>query len=214
MKTQLTIALPTGRLGESAIKQLQAIGLANNVSTKTRKLTFIDDSAIQYIMVKPVDVITYVEKGVADMGIIGSDVIMEQQSDVYEVADLGFGQCKFSIAGFDSSLLNQTQDTVLTVATKYPYVTKAYFRKRAQKIDLIKINGSVELAPLLGLSDIIVDIVETGNTLKANGLTIIEDMMEVSAKAIVNRVSYRFNYERIRDITERLNALLEGDFDA
>ncbi len=203
MNTPLTIALPTGRLGEQAIERLQMIGLAKNVSTKTRKLTFTDDANIKYIMVKPIDVITYVEKKVADVGIIGSDVILEQQSHVYEIADLGFGQCKFSLAGLNQDILKQN-DAVLTVATKYPMVTKAYFKKRGLKLEIIKINGSVELAPLLGLSDVIVDIVETGKTLKANGLIIIEDILDVSAKAIVNRVSYRFKYDVITDITKRL----------
>ena len=205
MKEVLTIALPTGRLGKSALKNLKAIDMANDVSLKSRKLTFIDEDNIKYIMVKPVDVITYVEKGVADIGVIGSDVIMEQEGDIYEALDLGFGQCKMSLAGFANSDY-PFKNNNLTIATKYPNITKKYYRDSLQKIDIIKINGSVELAPLLGLSDVIVDIVETGNTLRANGLDVIEDMIDISAKAIVNKVSYRFKNELIISILEKLKA--------
>ena len=209
MNKPLTIALPKGRLGESAIKILNQIGLAKNISPKSRKLVFIDDENIRYLMVKSVDVITYVENGVADIGIIGSDIILEQQSDVYELMDLGFGKCKFSIAGLKDQDLYK-QDEIIKIATKYPNITKKYFQKKQQKIEIIKINGSVELAPLVGLSNVIVDIVETGNTLKANGLMVIEDMFDVSAKFIVNRSSYRFKYTKINDLYRRLEDSLEG----
>lgn len=208
MNNRLVFALPKGRLGTEAIARLHAIGLAKNITSKSRKLVFNDDKNIRYILVKPVDVITYVENGIADIGIIGSDIILEQNANVYEMMDLGFGQCKFSIAGLKDQTLYKPNE-VIKVATKYPNVTKKYFQMKAQKIEIIKINGSVELAPLLGLSNVIVDIVETGNTLKANGLVIIEHMMDISAKTIVNRSSYRFKTNQIIDVHQRLKTSLE-----
>jgi len=210
MTDTLTIALPKGRIGESAIKRLKAIGLANNISPKSRKLVFTDNENIRYLMVKGVDVVTYVENGVADVGIVGSDTILEQASDVYEIMDLGFGKCKFSIAGMKDKELYKS-DEVIKIATKYPNIAKAHFKKKQQKIEIIKINGSVELAPLVGLSDAIVDIVETGSTLKANGLSIIEDMFDVSAKLIVNHTSYRFRQKKILEIAERMNKFMESE---
>ncbi len=209
MSTKLTVAIPKGRIGASAISLLNSIGLAEVISPKSRKLVFIDREDIRYLLVKSVDVITYVENGVADLGIIGSDNIMEKDSDVYELMDLGFGQCKFSIAGLENQSLDNP-NKLIKIATKYPNVTKKYFRDKNQKIEIITLNGSVELAPLVGLSNVIVDIVETGNTLKANGLSVIEDMHEVSAKLIVNRGSYRFKSSIIEDIVRRLEVRL-GD---
>jgi len=201
----LTIALPKGRLGEDAIKQLKTIGYADVIDLKSRKLIFEDtDQNIRYMIVKPVDVITYVTQGVADVGIIGRDSILEEGLEVYELLDLGFGLCKFSIAGFKDKPHKQ-KDEILKVATKYPNVARQYFKSKNQKIEIIKLNGSVELAPLVGLSDVIVDIVETGNTLKANGLEIIEDMFDISAQLISNQVSYRFKFETINDIVTRLS---------
>jgi ATP phosphoribosyltransferase len=205
MHDYLTFALPKGRLGDSAIKQFEMIGMASSIEKDSRKLIFIDEEKkLRYMFVKPVDVITYVENGVADIGVIGKDSIIEEEADVYELLDLGFGQCKFSIAGYPGHTLHQ-RDTVLRIATKYPKVTLNYFQKRNQPIEIIKLNGSVELAPLVGLSDVIVDIVETGSTLKANGLVILEDMFEISAKLIANRVSYRFKYDRIKTLIDQLD---------
>jgi ATP phosphoribosyltransferase len=209
MNNYLTIALPKGRLGDSALEQFEKIGFANAIDQKSRKLIFVDEKLkLRYMLVKPSDVITYVENGVADVGIIGKDSILEEEADVYELIDLGFGQCKFSIAGKSIKALHQ-MDSILKIATKYPNITKAYFSQRNQPIEIIRLNGSVELAPLVGLSDVIVDIVETGSTLRANGLEIIEDMMDISAKLISNRVSYRFKYERISELCEKLAKLNE-----
>jgi ATP phosphoribosyltransferase len=157
------------------------------------------------MLVKPSDVMTYVEKGVADLGVIGKDNILEEDLDVYELIDLGFGRCKFSVAGKKGEVIHQ-RDDVLRVATKYPKVALNFFNLRNQPIDIIKLNGSVELAPLVGLADVIVDIVETGSTLRANGLDVLEDMYDISAKLIANRVSYRFKYERINVLCEQLEA--------
>ncbi len=210
MNKLLTIALPKGRLGDQAIQALEEIGWTNAIDKQSRKLVFVDESLrLRFLFVKPVDVITYVQNGVADLGIIGKDSILEEEADVYELLDLGFGQCRFAIAGKRKSLLHQT-DSILRIATKYPKVTQSYFQKRNQAIEIIRLNGSVELAPLVGLSDVIVDIVETGGTLKANGLEILEDMMDISAKLIANRVSYRFKQDRIKQLTEALQRQKES----
>ncbi|MGL6107975.1 ATP phosphoribosyltransferase [Romboutsia sp.] len=196
----ITIALSKGRLGNDAYKRLKAMGIGDCIDLDSRKLIFKDDkNKIIYIHVKPSDVVTYVEKGVADLGIVGKDIILENEGDVYEIEDLGFGKCKFSIAGLKGKE-SIRKDEILKVATKYPEIAKKYFKEREQKIEIIKLNGSVELAPLVGLSDIIVDIVETGSTLNANGLEIIEDMYDISAKLISNRVSYKFKFQKIQNI--------------
>ena len=209
MNKYLTIALPKGRLGDQALEQFHHIGIANVIDSKSRKLIFLDDELMmRFMLVKPSDVITYVENGVADIGVIGKDSILEEDADVYELIDLGFGQCKFSIAGKSKKALHQ-MDSILKIATKYPKITKTYFSQRNQPIEIIRLNGSVELAPLVGLADVIVDIVETGSTLQAHGLEIIEDMMDISAKLIANRVSYRFKYDSIQDICEKLIGLKE-----
>ncbi len=203
MKNKLTIALPKGRLGDQTIEVLKRIGLGDGIDDTSRKLIFTDQNQeLSYMLVKPSDVITYVERGVADLGIIGKDSLMEDQADVYELIDLGFGKCRFAVAGKTS--YDMQKDEVLKIATKYPNVTKRYFEKKNQPIDIIKLNGSVELAPLVGLSDVIVDIVETGSTLKANGLDILEVMHDISARLIANRVSYRFKYEKITWIKNAL----------
>lgn len=200
----ITIALAKGRLGKQADKILKKIGLGDSIDLDSRKLIFKDEkNKIDYIYVKPSDVVTYVEKGVADLGIVGKDVILENDTDIYEILDLGFGKCKFSIASIKGQNIYKKDDT-LKVATKYPEISKKYFKEKQQKIEIIKLNGSVELAPLVKLSDVIVDLVETGDTLKANGLEVIEDMFNISARLICNRISYRFQYDRIQKITKLL----------
>jgi ATP phosphoribosyltransferase len=203
----INIALAKGRLADKAYIMLKKAGLGDCIDPNSRKLIFKDDSKkISFIYVKPSDVVTYVQNGVADLGVAGKDVILESDSDVYEILDLGFGKCKFAVAGLKGEKIYK-KDEVLRVATKYPKVSKRFFAEKEQRIKLIKLNGSVELAPLVGLSDVIVDLVETGNTLKVNGLEIIEDMFEVSAKLICNRVSYRFKYDRISKLLDKLKRL-------
>lgn len=200
----INIAIAKGRLGDEACKLLKAIGIGDSIVPESRKLIFKDDEKkMSFVYVKPWDVVTYVQNGVADLGIAGKDVILESDSDVYEILDLGFGKCKFAVAGIKGKEIYK-KDEVLRVATKYPRIAKKYFEERGQKIKLIKLNGSVELAPLVGLSDVIVDLVETGNTLKANGLEILEDMFGITAKIICNRVSYRFKYDRINKLIESI----------
>ncbi|MCT4508281.1 MAG: ATP phosphoribosyltransferase [Tepidibacter sp.] len=206
----ITIALSKGRIGKQADNVFKKIGLGDCIDLDSRKLIFKDDiNKINYIYVKASDVVTYVEKGVTDLGIVGKDTILESDTNVYEIFDLGFGKCKFSIAGIKGEKI-YIKDDILKVATKYLEIAKKYFNERQQKIEIIKLNGSVELAPLVGLSDVIVDLVETGNTLKANGLEVIEDMFNISARLISNRVSYRFKFDRIQNIIKSLNENMEG----
>jgi ATP phosphoribosyltransferase len=199
------VALAKGRLAEDACEVFQSVQLANNVDLQSRKLIFQDEKEnMRFMIVKPSDVITYVEQGVADIGVVGKDTILEQGGDIYELLDLAFGKCRFAVAGYKGKKINK-KDEVLKVATKYPKITNDYFKEKGQRIEIIKLNGSVELAPIVGLSDVIVDIVETGNTLKANGLEVIEEMFEVRAKLIANRVSYRFKATKMKEIQSLLS---------
>ena len=191
-------------------RRLKILNMEDCIETDSRKLIFTDEeNKITYIHVKPSDVVTYVEKGVADLGIVGKDTILENENDdeVYELLDLGFGKCKFSVAGIKGKN-NYSKEEILKVATKYPHIAKKYFKSRGQNIEIIKLNGSVELAPIVGLSDVIVDLVETGNTLKVNGLEIVEDMCNISSRIIANRVSYKFNKEKIENIVEKFASTL------
>ena len=198
----IVIAIAKGRIEKDVYRRLKILNMEDCIETDSRKLIFTDEeNKITYIHVKPSDVVTYVEKGVADLGIVGKDTILENENDdeVYELLDLGFGKCKFSVAGIKGKN-NYSKEEILKVATKYPHIAKKYFKSRGQNIEIIKLNGSVELAPIVGLSDVIVDLVETGNTLKVNGLEIVEDMCNISSRIIANRVSYKFNKEKIENI--------------
>lgn len=207
----LNIALAKGRIGKDACKVFKKIGLGDSIDPHSRKLIFKDDkNKMSFIYVKPSDVVTYVQNGVADLGVVGKDIILESDNDVYEIYDLGFGKCKFAIAGMKGQK-NFSKDQVIRVATKYPKIAKKYFDEKDQKIRLIKLNGSVELAPLVDLSDVIVDLVETGNTLKANGLEVLEEMFDISARLICNRISYRFKYDKIINIIECLKGMEDYD---
>lgn len=207
----LNIALAKGRIGKDACKVFKKIGLGDSIDPHSRKLIFKDDkNKMSFVYVKPSDVVTYVQNGVADLGVVGKDIILESDNDVYEIYDLGFGKCKFAIAGMKGQK-NFSKDQVIRVATKYPKIAKKYFDEKDQKIRLIKLNGSVELAPLVDLSDVIVDLVETGNTLKANGLEVLEEMFDISARLICNRISYRFKYDKIINIIECLKGMEDYD---
>ena len=175
---------------------------------KSRKLVIFDkENTIKLIFVKAVDLPTYVEKGAADIGIIGKDTIMEAQPDVYELLDLGIGKCKIVVAGFPEK--NKKDVKIVTVASKYPQITKTFFEEKGIRIETIKLNGSIELAPLIGMSDVIVDIVETGTTLKQNGLIIFDEIADVSARLIVNKASYATKTNRIQQFIADLKAVLE-----
>lgn len=201
----LTIALSKGRIAEQASEILAAAKFGQPIDLNSRKLIFNDDEQqISYIFVKPADVVTYVANGITDLGIVGRDSILEYDREVYELFDFGFGSCQLTIAGRSGQRI-YNKDEVLKVATKYPQLTKKYFEQRNQKTEIIPLSGSVELAPLVGLSDVIVDIVETGNTLRANGLEVIENMYDISVRLISNKISYRFKYNRIMELTRILN---------
>lgn len=205
---KLTIALPTGRTAKQALALLEKAGIVfPDYHNKSRKLVLLDETKnIQLIFVKTADLPTYVEKGAADIGMIGKDVIMETQPDIYELVDLHIGKCKVAVAGFP----NQTLQTELPlrVATKYPLIARSFFDEKGIRVETIKLNGSIELAPLIGLSDVIVDIVETGTTLKENGLVVLEEIVDVSTRLIVNKASFATKAEEIEGMIEKIkNAL-------
>ena len=188
----ITIAIAKGRLGEKGLELFKNTDMAIVRDEDSRKLVFKNSQGnTTYIFVKPADVVTYVEKGVADLGIVGKDIILEENKDVYEIMDLDYGKCRFVIAGFKNKY-DVKQNDVLRIASKYPQYVQSVFENRDQRIEIIKLSGSVELAPLIGLSDVIVDIVETGNTLRDNGLQILEELDHISAR-LVDRKSTRLN---------------------
>lgn len=205
----LTIAMAKGRVADEAIQLIERTGLYfPDYHNESRKLLFKDDRKhIKLIFVKAVDVPTYVEKGAADIGLVGKDILMEDPKEVYELMDLGIGKCKLSVAGFVGAEI--TESSYLSVASKYPNVAKAYFEEMNIRTDIIKLNGSVELAPLIGMADVIVDIVETGTTLKENGLTVLADIVDISVKLIVNKASYAIKTDEIQQFMKHLYAGLE-----
>jgi ATP phosphoribosyltransferase len=196
----INIALPKGRLGKKSYELLKKIGYScQELEEENRKLVFTsEENKVRYFWVKPSDVPVYVEKGIADLGVAGVDVLLESEADVYDMLDLGFGKCYFAIAapkGWKAS-----SNRTMKIATKYINYSRNHFEKIERKVELIKLNGSVELAPIVGLSDAIVDIVETGATLKENNLEIIEKLEDISARIIVNKVSYKFKNETIEKV--------------
>lgn len=204
-----TIAVAKGRTANHSIRLLNSMGITfEQLTPSSRKLVFYSsDQTIRLIFVKAMDVPTYVEKGAADMGIVGKDNILESQADVYEVLDLKIGTCQFAVAGKPGQQLNAFQS--LTIATKYPTVTRKYFSRKGKPIEIVKLNGSVELAPLIGLADVIVDIVETGNTLKENGLVILEHVESISTRLIVNKASFALKSGSIQSFITTFKQSLE-----
>ncbi len=203
----LNIALPKGRLGEIAYDLMERAGYAcPAVREPNRKLTFENpELGVRYFWVKPSDVPIYVERGAADVGIAGKDILLEYAPDVYELLDLGIGKCRMCVAGFRD--FRDDASKTLRVATKFPHIAKRYYSARSREISIIKLNGSIEIAPLLGLSDVIVDIVETGKTLQENGLAPLETIVPISARFIANKAGYQFQYQEIRTMCEKLAAL-------
>jgi len=207
---KLTIALAKGRTAESTIELLNKAGIEfPDFHKKSRKLVFSNpEETLKLIFVKAVDVCTYVETGAADVGVVGKDNILESGADVYELLDLKLGICKFSVAGLqDQPPLDEAEK--LTVASKYPRVAENFFRQKGIPITTIKLNGSVELAPLIGMADVIVDIVETGNTIRENGLKVMEDIDDISTRLIVNKSSFATKTASIQHIIDQLKAGLE-----
>ena len=200
----INIALPKGILGEKVYQRLASAGYASkDILSDTRKLVFTsDDGSVSYFWVKPSDVAIYVEKGAADVGVVGKDILLEYKPDVYEILDLDMGKCKMAVAAKNGYV--DDKSSTLKVATKFINIAKDYYEKQNRQIELIKLHGSIELAPILGMSDVIVDIVETGKTLKENDLSVIADICYISTRLIANKASYKFKKDEIDTIKERL----------
>ncbi|EHG21802.1 ATP phosphoribosyltransferase [Selenomonas infelix ATCC 43532] len=209
----LTIALPKGKLFSLSANLFERVGVtAEHLSEKSRKLIISNDECkVRFIITKTSDVPTYVEYGAADIGVIGKDVLVESGQDVYELLDLGFGKCRLMMAVPREERRSRLLDYAHTrVATKYPHIAEQFFAQQGMQMEYIKLNGSIELGPLVGLSESIVDIVETGTTLVENDLEEIAHIMDVSARLIVNRVSFKLKFDRIYRIVNDLKQVLEG----
>ncbi len=210
----LTVALAKGRLAKKAMEIFEKIGLPceEMKDEDSRKLIFTnEEKKIKYFLSKPSDVPTFVEYGAADLGIVGKDTILEEGRKLFEVLDLKTGNCKMCVCGPAEAAERLKHHELIRVATKYPGIAKDYFfNKKRQTVEIIKLNGSVELAPLVGLSEVIVDIVETGATLKENGLEVLEEIVPLSARMIVNQVSMKMENERITQIIRDVRAVLES----
>ena len=206
MQPVITFALVKGRLAEQAFELLEQLGIdCSEPRNPGRQLVLWDKkSNVRFILVKPSDVPTYVDHGVADIGVVGKDTLLESGRPLYEVLDLTFGKCRLCIAGYAEQHQSATRAT-FRVATKYPNVARSYYDAKGQTIEIIELHGSVELGPVIGLSDVILDIVESGSTLKANGLTVLETVCECSARLGVNRVSMKTKRDRIREIIDGLS---------
>lgn len=204
----ITVALAKGRLADTAVELFEKIGSdMSELHDKGRKLIFTDEVLkLKFILVKAGDVPTYVEHGAADIGIVGKDTLLQEDRNLYEMLDLKFGACKMAVAGPAEIKDSWNSITDLRVASKYPSIAKDYFENvRGKKIEIIKLGGSVELAPLVGLSDVIVDIVESGKTLQANNLCVFEDICPLSARLTVNRISIKVHRDRIMHIVEKFS---------
>ena len=203
----MNVALPKGRLGEQVYSLLERAGYpCPSIREENRKLVFENQSAgVRYFWVKPSDVAIYVERAAAGIGIAGRDILLEYRPEVYELADLGMGRCRMCVAGRKGT--RESRDQTLRVATKFPNIAKRYYSAQSRDIDIIKLHGSIELAPLLGLSDVIVDIVETGKTLLENDLEIRNTIVPISARLIANKVSYKFKHEEITRLCQQVDLL-------
>lgn len=207
----LTFALAKGRLAKQTLGLLEQVGITceEMKDPDTRKLLFVnEDLKLKFFLAKASDVPTYVEYGAADLGVVGRDTILEEGRNLYEVLDLGLGKCRMCVCGPASAKEALKGNEIIRVATKYPNIAKDYFyNQKHQTVEIIKLNGSVELAPIVGLSDVIVDIVETGTTLRENGLEVLTEICNLSARIVVNQVSLKMEHERIRKLINDLNEL-------
>ena len=206
----LNIALPKGRLGERVYDLLKQAGYpCEALEHPDRRLIFENvEAGVRYFWVKPSDVTIYVERGVADLGVAGKDILLENRPDLYELLNLNIGICRMAVAapkGFQDS-----RERTLRVATKFPHIAGDFYAAKARDVELIKLNGSIEIAPILGLSDVIVDIVETGKTLKENGLEVLETVCPISARLVCNPAAYRFQSAEVQQLTARLAARIPG----
>jgi ATP phosphoribosyltransferase len=211
LNTMINIALPKGRLGEKAYAIFESVGYGcPAIHENNRKLIFENGTAgVRYFWVKPSDVSIYVERGAADIGVAGKDILLEYGPDVYELLDLNMGKCRMAVAARKG--FREDTDRTLRVATKFSNIARDFYGRQSREIDIIKLNGSIELAPILGLSDVIVDIVETGTTLKENDLEPIETIVQISARLISNKVSYKFKNAEITELCRKVSeSIKEG----
>lgn len=210
----LTIALAKGRMAKKSMELFEEIGLHCEEihDENTRKLIFVnEDLKVRFFLAKANDVPTYVEYGAADLGIVGKDTILEEGRRLYEVLDLGIGKCRMCVCGPEEAGEKLKHHELIRVATKYPAIAKDYFyNKKHQTVEIIKLNGSIELAPIVGLSEVIVDIVETGSTLRENGLKVLEEVCPLSARMVVNQVSMKIEHERISRIISDMRNLIQS----
>jgi len=211
LKTMVNVALPKGRLGEKVYDMFERAGFdCPSIRENNRKLTFENpDNGVRFFWVKPSDVAIYVERGAADIGVAGKDILLEYEPDVYELLDLHLGKCRMAVAA-KNDFRDDLQKT-LRVATKFTNIAKRYYGAQCRDIDLIKLNGSIELAPLLGLSDVIVDIVETGTTLRENLLEPFETIVPISARLICNKAGYKFKQQEITNIVAGLKGQVKSE---
>ena len=211
MKKILNVALPKGRLGEKVYAMFEEAGFeCPSIKENTRKLIFENEKlGIRYFWVKPSDVAIYVERGAADIGVAGKDILLEYSPDVYELLDLNMGKCRMAVAGKDDFYDDGSR--TLKVATKFVNIAKRHYASKCRDIDIIKLNGSIEIAPILGLSDVIVDIVETGATLKENNLSVKETIVPISARLIANKSSFKFKTEEIEKIVKCMKDQVRTD---
>lgn len=205
----ITIAMPKGRIFDEAADLLRQAGyrLPPEFEDSRKLIIDVEEEKFRFILAKPSDVPTYVEHGVADLGISGKDVLLEEDRDVYELLDLRISHCYLAVAGLPNTKMS---DVAPKVATKYTNVAARYFREQGEQVEIIKLNGSIELAPIIGLSDRIVDIVSTGRTLVENGLVEYERIVDITSRLIVNPVSYRMKDERINELVERLSKMIQA----
>ena len=215
MMEYITFALAKGRLAKHTLSLLEKIGITceEMKDEKTRKLIFVNEElGFKFFLSKASDVPTYVELGAADIGVVGKDTILEAGRKVHEVLDLGYGKCKMCVCGYKDAAPLLQHHELIRVATKYPNIAKDYFyNKKHQTVEIIKLNGSVELAPIVGLSEVIVDIVETGSTLRENGLEVLEEICPLSARVVVNEVSMKMQHERITKLIRDLKKVIPDD---
>lgn len=209
MKQIVNVALPKGRLGKKVYQMFANAGFeCPELLSESRKLIFEnEEKEIRYFWVKPSDVAIYVERGAADVGVCGKDILLESEPDVYELLDLDCGKCRMMVAAPEE--WRDDPARTLRVATKFPRIARRYYEGKSRDIDIIKLNGSIEIAPILGLSDVIVDIVETGNTLRANHLVTKEEIVDISARFIACKSSYKFKTEEIQEIVQKLSEEIE-----
>jgi ATP phosphoribosyltransferase len=214
----LTFALGKGRLANKTLETFEKIGITceEMKDKNTRKLIFVNEElTLRFFLAKGPDVPTYVEYGAADIGIVGKDTILEEGRNIYEVLDLGFGKCRMCICGPEEARDLLQHHELIRVATKYPHIAKDYFyNKKHQTVEIIKLNGSIELAPIVGLSEVICDIVETGSTLRENGLTVLEEVCPLSARMVVNQVSMKMENERITKLISDLKNVINTERNA